>query len=49
VKGIEAGKEMTPSFKEGVYSQLLMDLTHQSHETGTWVDVPNLEEFLTAG
>jgi predicted dehydrogenase len=49
VKGIEAGKEMTPSFKEGVYSQLLMDLTHQSHETGTWVDVPKLEEFLTAG
>ena len=49
VKGIEAGKEITPSFKEGVYSQLLMDLTHQSHETGTWVDVPKLEEFLTAG
>lgn len=49
VKGIEAGEEMTPSFKEGVYSQLLMDLTHQSHETGTWVNVPKLDEFLAGG
>lgn len=29
-----------PSLREGVYSQLLMDLTHQSHRTGMWVDVP---------
>lgn len=49
VKGIEAGEEMTPSFKEGVYSQLLMDLTHQSHETGKWVNVPKLDEFLAGG
>jgi predicted dehydrogenase len=49
VKGIEAGEEMTPSFKEGVYSQLLMDLTHQSHQTGRWVDVPSLAEFLAGG
>ena len=47
VQNIDSGKEMIPSFKEGVYSQLLMDLTHQSNETGNWIEVPNLEEFLT--
>lgn len=40
VAAIDSGKSMTPSLKEGIYSQLLMDLTHQSHETKTWVDVP---------
>jgi predicted dehydrogenase len=46
VEGIETGKVMIPSLKEGVYSQLLMDLSHQSHETGSWVDVPDVETFL---
>jgi len=45
VQGIDAGKVM-PSLREGVYSQLLMDLTHQSNETGRWVEVPSLEAFL---
>lgn len=49
VKGIDSGKEMTPSFREGVYSQLLMDLTHQSHQTGAWVNVPSLDGFLAGG
>lgn len=40
VQGIDAGKEITPSLREGLYSQLLMDLTHQSHETRSWVNVP---------
>jgi hypothetical protein len=35
-----------PSIREGVYSQLLMDLTHESHETGCWVDIPDLDTFL---
>ncbi|MBE9129776.1 Gfo/Idh/MocA family oxidoreductase [Coleofasciculus sp. LEGE 07092] len=46
VQGIDAGKVMTPSLREGAYSQLLMDLTHQSHETTSWVDVPSLDVFL---
>jgi predicted dehydrogenase len=46
VQGIDAGKAVTPSLREGVYSQLLMDLTHQSHETASWVEVPTLEAFL---
>jgi len=46
VQGIDAGKAVMPSLREGVYSQLLMDLTHQSHETGRWVEVPSLETFL---
>jgi predicted dehydrogenase len=49
VQGIDRGKAITPSLKEGVYSQLLMDLTHQSHETGSWVKVPSLDAFLAVG
>jgi predicted dehydrogenase len=47
VASIDEGKILTPSLKEGVYSQLLMDLTHRSHQQKTWVDVPNLETFIT--
>lgn len=49
VQGIDRGEAITPSLREGVYSQLLMDLTDQSHATGTWVNVPNLEAFLSGG
>lgn len=37
VQGIEQGKALAPSLQEGVYSQQLMDLTHQSNQIGTWV------------
>lgn len=47
VAGIEQGTALTPALKEGVYSQLLMDLAHQSHARRCWVDVPKLEDFLT--
>ncbi len=30
-----------PSLAEGVYSQLLMDLTHQAHKQQTWITVSN--------
>lgn len=43
VAGIDTGKEIIPSLREGVYSQLLMDLTHQSDQTGSWVEVPSWE------
>lgn len=46
VQSIEQGKSLTPSLKEGVYSQLLMDLTHQSNQTGAWVEVPTLDSLL---
>ncbi|MEO3705854.1 Gfo/Idh/MocA family protein [Trichormus azollae] len=46
VKGIETKQETTPSLYEGVYSQLLMDLSHKSNQSKTWVDVPSLESFL---
>jgi predicted dehydrogenase len=39
IEGIEKGESLTPSLKEGVYSQLLMDLTHQSHRGSRWIDV----------
>lgn len=47
VTSIDAGKSLIPSLKEGVYSQLLMDLTHQSHQRQSWVDVPDLERFIS--
>ncbi|MEP0918808.1 Gfo/Idh/MocA family oxidoreductase [Leptolyngbya sp. DQ-M1] len=40
VLGIDRQESLSPSLKEGVYSQLLMDLAHESNETGTWVNVP---------
>lgn len=46
VQGIDQGESLTPSLYEGVYAQLLMDLTHQSNETGTWITVPRLESVL---
>ncbi|NJP10311.1 MAG: Gfo/Idh/MocA family oxidoreductase [Leptolyngbyaceae cyanobacterium RU_5_1] len=39
VQGIDQGKSLVPSLQEGVYSQLLMDLAHQSDQRGAWVDV----------
>lgn len=49
VSGMEQGKSLVPSLREGVYSQLLMDLTHESSQTGTWVNVPDLEKILATG
>ena len=46
VESIDRGVSLTPSLREGVYSQLLMDLTHQSHDSRSWVDVPSLDSFL---
>lgn len=49
IQGIDASQSLTPNLREGVYSQLLMDLTQESNATGTWVEVPNLELFLVSG
>ncbi|MGH2414862.1 MAG: Gfo/Idh/MocA family protein, partial [Microcystaceae cyanobacterium] len=46
VESIDAGQSLAPSLREGVYAQLLMDLTHQSNEQKCWVEVPDLDEFL---
>jgi predicted dehydrogenase len=46
VNCIEQGRSLTPSLQEGIYSQLLMDLTHQSNESDTWLDVPEFERWL---
>lgn len=40
VQSIDQGKSVAPSLQEGVYSQLLMDLAHQSNQSGAWVEVP---------
>ena len=48
VQSIDEGQSLTPSLREGVYSQLLMDLTHQSNQGKCWVEVPEIEEFLSA-
>lgn len=46
VASIDCGSSLDPSLKEGVYSQLLMDLTHQSHQQRNWVNVPDVETFI---
>lgn len=49
VQGIDRGEALTPSLQEGVYSQLLMDLTHESEATGCWVELPELDTFIASG
>ena len=44
VTSIHRGEMGCPSLKEGVYSQLLMDLAQQSHRLQSWVNVPS--QFL---
>ncbi|NJN29775.1 MAG: Gfo/Idh/MocA family oxidoreductase [Synechococcales cyanobacterium RM1_1_8] len=39
VTGIELGRSLSPSLAEGLVSQRLMDLTHQSHDSGQWIDL----------
>ena len=39
VQGIDEGRAIAPSLKEGLYSQRLMDLAHQSNQSGRWVTV----------
>ena len=40
VNAIKTEEPMTPSLHEGAWSQLLMDLTHTSHQQKRWLDVP---------
>ena len=47
VTSIDSGQSSIPSLKEGIYSQLLMDLTHKSHQQRSWINVPDLEYFTT--
>ncbi|NJN76105.1 MAG: Gfo/Idh/MocA family oxidoreductase [Synechococcaceae cyanobacterium RL_1_2] len=42
VEAIKSHGSVTPSLKEGFYSQLLMDLAHLAHEEKRWVKVPPL-------
>ncbi|NEP17906.1 MAG: Gfo/Idh/MocA family oxidoreductase [Leptolyngbya sp. SIO4C1] len=42
VNCIDQEQLIAPSIQEGVYSQLLMDLTHRSHAERRWLDVPHL-------
>ncbi len=42
VSCIDLGRAIAPAMPEGIYSQLLMDLTHRSHERETQLSIPNL-------
>ena len=42
IKSIQSEQTMLPSLYEGVWSQLLMDLTRESHEMRRWIDIPEL-------
>jgi len=48
LQGIDRGEAIAPSLQEGVYSQLLMDFTHQASLTGSCIDVPMLDVFLAS-
>ncbi|WP_173362890.1 Gfo/Idh/MocA family protein [Gloeothece verrucosa] len=48
VEAIDKNQSLVPCLREGVYSQLLMDLTHQSNDNKCWVEVPDLDEFLAS-
>jgi predicted dehydrogenase len=41
VNAIQSGQPITPSLYEGAWSQLLMDLTQESHQHRKWLDVPS--------
>lgn len=43
VTAITDKQDSTPSMRDGVYSQLLMDLTHQSHQERRWLSIPQLD------
>lgn len=43
VQSIDQGQPLAPSLQEGIYSQLLMDLTQQSSQARAWVEVPRLD------
>jgi predicted dehydrogenase len=45
VKAIQTGQPMTPSLDEGIWSQLLMDLTRESHSQKKWLDVRSIRDF----
>ncbi|BAY82373.1 oxidoreductase domain-containing protein [Calothrix parasitica NIES-267] len=46
VEAIDSGESTTPSLREGIYSQLLMDKSHESNETSNWVNIPKLDTFI---
>ncbi len=46
VASIDSKKSLIPSLKEGVYSQLLMDMTRKSYQNNSWVNIPNINEYL---
>lgn len=46
VQAIDRGETIVPGLREGVYSQLLMDLAQESHQRSQWVNVPDLDSFL---
>ncbi|NJL01392.1 MAG: Gfo/Idh/MocA family oxidoreductase [Spirulinaceae cyanobacterium RM2_2_10] len=49
VQGITSGQTTAPTLREGVYSQLLMDLAQQASDRRVWLDVPDLDELLATG
>ncbi len=49
VQSIRHGSPVVPSMEDGIYSQLLMDLSWHSHDQQQWVRVPDLSEVLAHG
>jgi predicted dehydrogenase len=45
VESIDIGQSLTPSLREGYFSQLLVDLSYRSHLDRTWVEIPIPDEI----
>lgn len=45
VQGIKQGQPTTPSLEDGIYSQLLVNLTQESHRQKCWVNVPLVHQI----
>jgi predicted dehydrogenase len=44
VRAVQSGQPMIPSLYEGAWSQILMDLTQESHHQKKWLDAIAIEE-----
>jgi predicted dehydrogenase len=42
VEAINTGSDLIPSLKEGLYSQMLMDIARESNDQQRWLEIPEL-------
>lgn len=48
VANFDTPNQLVPGLREGIYAQLLMDCCQDSNLSGRWVEIPELEAFLSS-